>query len=58
MSRKDYGYLFRYQTANLVTLQYYVIVGFPVLDYLLFFKVNFKLFWVILETLSLQGFQA
>lgn len=35
--------------ANRMTFQYYVTGVLPNLDYFLFFKVNFKHFWVILE---------
>lgn len=50
MSCKDYGYLFRCQTPNLVTFQCYVIVDFHLVARLLVSKVKLKLVLGILET--------
>lgn len=49
---KDYRHLFRCQTAILVTFQYYVIVGFQILDDLLYFKVNFSELFLRLHSLD------
>lgn len=43
MSCKDYGYLFRCQTPNLVTFQCYVMVGFYLVDGVLVSKVKLEL---------------
>lgn len=52
---KDYGYLFRYQIANLVTFQ---IVGFQILEDLLFFKANLNFSDLFLRLHPLDGLPA